>query len=141
MIDTIIFRFFDQTKIAFSTILTLSLATSKTTWLVISLSTTTFLWFLEIWVSALLRASLWGKLGDYGGIETNQTKRLSVHACQSISYLKEALLAPFIVRAFASANSILFYFIISKIYFINYTIQFYNTTSIPTFIFLFNSLK
>ena len=34
------------------------------------------------------------------------------------------------------ATSILFYFTISKIYFINYTILFYNTTNISTFIFL-----
>ena len=44
-------------------------------------------------------------------------------------------------REFASAISILFYFTILKSYFINYIIQFYNTTNIPTFIFIFYSLK
>ena len=47
----------------------------------------------------------------------------------------------YLLRAFASATSILFYFIISISYFINYTILFYNITNIPTFIFLFYSLK
>ena len=38
-------------------------------------------------------------------------------------------------------NTILSYFTISKNYFINYTIPFYNTPNIPTFIFLYNTLK
>ena len=41
------------------------------------------------------------------------------------------------IRAFTTGNAILFYFTISKSYFINYTIPFYNTSNIPTFIFLF----
>ena len=47
----------------------------------------------------------------------------------------------YVLRAFTSANSIIFYFTISKTYFINYTIPFSNTPNIPTFIFLFYSLK
>ena len=39
------------------------------------------------------------------------------------------------------SNTLLFYFTILKNYFNNYIILFYNTTDIPTFIFLFNSLK
>ena len=45
------------------------------------------------------------------------------------------------IRASTIRNAILSYFSIPKNYFINYTIQFYNTFSIPTFIFLFYSLK
>ena len=41
------------------------------------------------------------------------------------------------VRAFTSGNFILFYFTTSKSYFINYTIQVYNISSILTFIFPF----
>ena len=39
------------------------------------------------------------------------------------------------VRALASKNDTLFYFIIKKNYFINYIIPFYNTSSIPNFYF------
>ena len=46
-----------------------------------------------------------------------------------------------LIRAFTMGNAILFYFTISKSYFISYTIPFYNTPNIPTFIFLFYSLK
>ena len=46
-----------------------------------------------------------------------------------------------IIRVFALGNAISSHFTISKIYFINYTIPFYNTLNIPTFIFLFYSLK
>ena len=46
-----------------------------------------------------------------------------------------------LIRAFTMGNAILFYFTISKSYFISYTIPFYNTPNIPTFIFLFNLLK
>jgi len=45
------------------------------------------------------------------------------------------------ILAFAMENCILSYFIISKNYFMNYTIPFYNTSNIPIFIFLFYSLK
>ena len=44
-------------------------------------------------------------------------------------------------RAFPSGNSILFYFIISKSYFINYTIPFYNTLNIPNSIFFATLFK
>ena len=40
----------------------------------------------------------------------------------------------------ASATSMLFYFTISKSYFINYITLFYNITNISTFIFLFDLL-
>ena len=46
-----------------------------------------------------------------------------------------------LIGAFASTTSIIFCFTILKNYFINYTILFYNTTNIPTFIFLFYLLK
>ena len=46
-----------------------------------------------------------------------------------------------LIRAFTMGSAILFYFTISKSYFISYTIPFYNTPNIPTFIFLFNLLK
>ena len=46
-----------------------------------------------------------------------------------------------LLRAFAMENWILSYFTISKNYFINYTILFYNTPNIPIFIFLLYSLK
>ena len=45
------------------------------------------------------------------------------------------------VRAFPSNNSIIFYFTISKNYFINYAIPFYNTLNILTFILLYYTLK
>ena len=45
------------------------------------------------------------------------------------------------VRAFTSQNFIPFYSIIPKNYFINYTILFYNTLNIPTFILQYNTLK
>ena len=45
------------------------------------------------------------------------------------------------LRVFTSENSIPSYFTIPKSHFINYIIQFYNTPNIPTFIFLFYSLK
>ena len=45
------------------------------------------------------------------------------------------------VRAFPSDNSIIFYFTISKNYFINYAIPFYNTLNILTFILLYYTLK
>ena len=51
------------------------------------------------------------------------------------------LLSNMTLRAFISRNSILSYFTTPKSYFINYTIQFYNTSSILTFIFLFYSLE
>jgi len=45
------------------------------------------------------------------------------------------------LRAFTSGIFRLFYFTILKSYFINYLIPFYNIPNIPTFIFLFYSLK
>ena len=44
-------------------------------------------------------------------------------------------------KAFSSGNSILFYFTISKSYFINYTIPFYNTLNIPNSIFFATLFK
>ena len=46
-----------------------------------------------------------------------------------------------LLRAFPSDNFILVYFIISKNYFINYTIPFYNTLNIPTFILPYDILN
>ena len=43
--------------------------------------------------------------------------------------------------AFTSENFISFYFTISKNYFINYVILFYNILNIPTFILQYNTLK
>ena len=43
--------------------------------------------------------------------------------------------------AFTSENFISFYFTISKNYFINYVILFYNILNIPTFILQYNILK
>ena len=43
--------------------------------------------------------------------------------------------------AFTSENFITFYFTISKNYFINYVILFYNILNIPTFILQYNILK
>ena len=45
------------------------------------------------------------------------------------------------LRAFPSGNSILFYFIISKSYFISYTIPFYNTPNISIFYFTMQHIK
>ena len=45
------------------------------------------------------------------------------------------------IRAFTYQNFISSYFTILKSYFINYTIQFYNTLSIPIFILQYNTLK
>ena len=45
------------------------------------------------------------------------------------------------LRAFTTRNAVLSYFTISKSYFINCTIPFYNIPNIPTFIFPFYSLK
>ena len=46
-----------------------------------------------------------------------------------------------IFMAIIRVLEILFYFIISKSYFINYTISFYNTPNTSSFIFLYNILK
>ena len=45
------------------------------------------------------------------------------------------------LRAFSFGNSIIFYFIISKNYFINYTIPFYNTPNISIFYFTIQYIK
>jgi len=45
------------------------------------------------------------------------------------------------IRAFTVGNAIIFYFTISKNYFINYTIPFYNIPNILFFMDLIYSLK
>ena len=58
--------------------------------------------------------------------------QVTILACQQTSCEGKSCK---LLRAFAAGNTILSYFTISKIYFINYTISFYNTSNIPTFIF------
>ena len=70
--------------------------------------------------------------------KNNRKKRYHFFVSLRMTY-KSILISS--LRAFASANSTLSYFTILKSQFINYTISFYNTSSIPTFIFLFYSLK
>ena len=58
--------------------------------------------------------------------------QVTILACQQTSCEGKSCK---LLRAFVSGNTILSYFTISKSYFINYTIPFYNTSNIPTFIF------
>ena len=58
--------------------------------------------------------------------------QVTILACQQTSCEGKSCK---LLRAFVSENIILSCFIISKNYFINYTIPFYNTSNIPTFIF------
>ena len=62
-----------------------------------------------------------------------------VKAIQSIIRLDSRLDS--IVRASTMVNVIVFYFTISKNYFINYIIPFYDTPNILTFILQYNTLK
>ena len=73
-------------------------------------------------------------------INASQLALTFVHNIREKDNFNSSFLASYF-RAFTSGNSILSYFTIPKSHFIIYTIQFYNTLSIPTFILQYNTLK